>query len=85
MTQPQRQDDAQPKLMRLSQAASQAGVGTQTLEYYIMLGLVRPIRRNGSRSRQFDEALVARIRLINRMNKSGYTLAAIREVYLSNR
>ncbi|HOF17716.1 MAG TPA: MerR family transcriptional regulator [Phycisphaerae bacterium] len=71
-------------LMRISAAAAAAGVSKQTVEYYILIGLVRPIRR-GDRGRFFDNALVARIRLIRRLNESGYTLRAIRETYLRDR
>jgi len=72
-------------LMRISQAAAAAGVSTQTLEYYIMLGLVEPIRRPGRRGRHFDPAMVRRIRLIRQLNESGYTLQAIRQTYLHSR
>ena len=69
-------------LMRISQVAQAAGVSKQTVEYYVMLGLVRPIRRPGRRGWYFDMELVRRIRLIRRLNESGYTLRAIRETYL---
>ncbi len=68
-------------LMRISRAAETAGVSRQTVEYYIMLGLILPIRPAGRRQRFFDDALVRRIRLIRRLNESGYTLRSIRETY----
>ena len=68
-----------------SAAAKAAGVSKQTVEYYIMLGLVSPIRRPPQRGRFFDASLVKRIRLIRRLNESGYTLRAIRETYLRRR
>ncbi|MCK4601640.1 MAG: MerR family transcriptional regulator [Phycisphaerae bacterium] len=74
-----------PKLMRISAAAKAAGVSKQTVEYYIMLGLVSPLRRQGGGGRFFDAELVKRIRLIRRLNESGYTLRAIRETYLHGR
>lgn len=70
---------------KLSQAAKAAGVSTQTLEYYIMLGLIEPITAPGSRRRSFDESLVKRIRLIRELNDSGYTLRDIRLTYLRNK
>ncbi len=70
------------RLLRISAAASAAGVSRQTVEYYIMLGLLKPVRRAGKRARYFDDALVRRIRLIRQMNQSGYTLRDIRETYL---
>jgi len=72
-------------LMRISQAAKAAEVPKQTVEYYIMLGLISPIRLPGKRGRYFDRELVRRIRLIRRLNESGYTLRSIRETYLRKR
>ena len=72
-------------LMRISQAAAAAGVKRQTVEYYCLLGLVRPIRLPRRRGRYFDAALVKRIALIRNLNASGYTLGAIRETYLRKR
>jgi len=71
--------------MRISQAARAAGVSTQTVEYYIMLGLISPITQADRPGRYFDAALVRRIRLIRELNRSGYTLRAIREIYLKDR
>lgn len=73
-----------PSLMRISEAAQAAGVSRQSLEYYIMLGLVVPIRTETGR-RMFDAEHVRRIRLIRRLNRTGYTLSAIRETYLRPR
>jgi DNA-binding transcriptional MerR regulator len=71
--------------LRISEAAKAAGVSRQTIEYYIMLGLVNPIRvEEGDRDRRFfDDLTVRRIRLIRRLNESGYTLRDIKEIYLS--
>ena len=71
--------------MRISQAAKAARVPVQTVEYYIMLGLIEPITQPGSRRRSFDETLVKRIRLIHELNDSGYTLREIRATWLKNR
>ena len=73
-------------LLKLGQAARAAGVSTQTLEYYIMLGLVTPINDPpGSRRRFFDADLVKRIRLIHELNDTGYTLREIRTTWLRTR
>jgi DNA-binding transcriptional MerR regulator len=71
--------------MRISAAAEASGVSKQTVEYYIMIGLIEPIRRGRSRSRYFDEGLVRRIRLIRRLNRSGYTLRDIKDTWLKDR
>ena len=71
--------------MRISPAARAAGVSNQTIEYYIMIGLITPLRRSGERGRFFDDSIVKRIKLIRKLNDSGYTLRDIREIYLKGR
>ncbi len=71
-------------LMKISQAAKAAGVSTQSIEYYILVRLIKPIR-TAKGARRFDRKLVRRIRLIRQMNQLGYTLRSIRETYLSRR
>ena len=73
------------KLMRIGQAAKVASVSTQTIEYYILLGLIDPITPPGKRSRFFDDDLVKRIRLIRELNDTGYTLREIRTTWLRKR
>ena len=74
------------KLLKLSAAAKAAGVSAQTLEYYVMLGLVTPINDPpGSRRRFFDTDLVKRIRLIHELNATGSTLREIRTTWLRSR
>ena len=86
---------AKDALMRISQAAEASGTSKQTIEYYIMLGLIDPIRppgragvprrQPGKPGRFFDAGLIRRIRLIRQLNRSGYTLRAIRETYFKGR
>ena len=68
--------------MKISQAAKAAGVSKQTIEYYIMLGLIEPITTKGSRRRFFDDKLIKRIKLIHELNASGYTLREIRTTWM---
>lgn len=71
--------------LRISKAAKQAGVSTQTIEYYILVGLIRPIRGKDGRSRFFDDKLIRRIKLIKELNSTGYTLLDIKELYLKGK
>ena len=73
------------KKMKIGEVAKAANVSAQTIEYYIMLGLVTPITTTGSRRRFFDEKAVKRIRLIHELNDSGYTLREIRTTWLRKR
>ncbi len=70
-------------LMRLSAAAAAANVSRATLEYYILLGLVQPLRQ-GPR-RLFDQKMIRRVKLIRRLNRTGYTLRDIAQTYLARR
>lgn len=72
-------------MMRISAAAKAAGVNRQTVEYYILIGLIKPLRRAGKPGRYFSPPIVRRIRLIHDLNQTGYTLRAIREIYLARR
>ena len=68
--------------MKISAVARLAGVSKQTVEYYVMLGLIHPYRDDQTRRRTFDDSHVRRIRLIRQLNASGYTLREIREIWL---
>ena len=70
------------ELLRISAAAQAAGVSRQTVEYYIMIGLIEPLRPPDRHGRFFDKALVRRVRVIRRLNRSGYSLREIRRTYL---
>lgn len=80
-----KKQNAADSLMRISAAARAAGVTRQTIEYYIMVGLIRPVRQPDRYGRFFDAKLVKRIRLIRKLNNTGYTLRDIREVYLKGK
>ncbi|MEN8126433.1 MAG: MerR family transcriptional regulator [Planctomycetota bacterium] len=75
-------DNQKKTLMQIGQAAQQAGVSKQSLQYYLMVGLLEPTCVTPSGRRMFDGAAIERIRLIQGLNKSGYTLRAIRELFM---
>jgi DNA-binding transcriptional MerR regulator len=50
-----------------------------------MVGLVRPTRVTPTGRRLFDDKSVELIRLIKRLNESGYPLREIRELFLRGR
>ncbi len=73
------------KLMSIGKAAKLAGISTQSLQYYIMVGLVKPTSTSKTNRRLFDDKIIERIKLIKKLNKSGYPLRAIRELFLEGR
>ncbi|RPJ31784.1 MAG: MerR family transcriptional regulator [Planctomycetaceae bacterium] len=72
-------------LIPIGQAAKKAGVSTQSLQYYLMVGLLEPTQVTSSGRRVFDAKAIERIRLIKRLNESGYPLRAIRELFMEGR
>ncbi len=69
-------------LLSIGTAAKQAGVSKQSLQYYLMVGLLKPTRVMPSGRRMFDASAVERIQLIRKLNQSGYPLRAIRELFM---
>jgi len=73
------------KLSPIGTAAKKAGISRQSLQYYLMVGLLEPAEVTPTGRRMFDENSIERIKLIKKLNDSGYPLRAIRELFLENR
>jgi DNA-binding transcriptional MerR regulator len=73
------------KLMSIGKAAKKAGISRQSLQYYLMVGLLEPTEVTPTGRRLFDEKSIGRIKLIKKLNESGYPLRAIRELFLEGR
>ncbi|MBN2511531.1 MAG: MerR family transcriptional regulator [Sedimentisphaerales bacterium] len=69
------------KLFAIGPAASQAGVSRQTVQYYLMIGLIKPTQTTSTGRRLFDDDAVKKIRMIKKLNQSGYPLRAIRDLF----
>ena len=72
-------------LLSIGTAAKKAGISRQSLQYYLMVGLLEPTEVTPSGRRMFDEKGIERIKLIKRLNDSGYPLRAIRELFMEGR
>lgn len=72
-------------LFAVGVAAKMAGVSRQSLQYYLMVGLLKPAVVTPTGRRLFDIACVERIKLIKKLNLSGYPLREIRELFLEGR
>jgi len=73
------------KLLSIGAAAKKAGISRQSLQYYLMVGLLEPTVVTPTGRRLFDEKGIGRIKLIKKLNDSGYPLRAIRELFLEGR
>ena len=73
------------KLTSVGAAAKKAGISRQSLQYYLMVGLLEPTEITPTGRRLFDKKTIERIKLIKKLNNSGYPLRAIRELFLEGR
>jgi DNA-binding transcriptional MerR regulator len=73
------------KLLSIGIAAKKAGISRQSLQYYLMVGLLEPTETTPTGRRMFDEKGIERIKLIKKLNDSGYPLRAIRELFMEGR
>jgi MerR family mercuric resistance operon transcriptional regulator len=73
------------KLTSVGVAAKKAGISRQSLQYYLMVALLEPTKITPTGRRLFDEKAIERIKLIKKLNDSGYPLRAIRELFLEGR
>ncbi len=73
------------KLKPIGAAAKKAGISRQSLQYYLMVGLLEATEITPTSRRMFDEKAIKRIKLIKKLNDSGYPLRAIRELFLEGR
>jgi len=71
-------------LFSIGAAARQAGISRQSLHHYVTLKLVEPTGLSATGGRLFDEMAVERVRLIKKLNESGYPLRAIQELLFEN-
>jgi len=75
---------AKTNLMAIGAAAEKAGLSRQSVQYYLMIGLLEPTETTPTGRRLFGEKAIEQLRLIKRLNESGYPLRAIRELFLQH-
>ncbi|MHC4155311.1 MAG: helix-turn-helix domain-containing protein [Planctomycetota bacterium] len=73
------------ELVSIGPAAKKAGISRQSLQYYLMLGLLEPTEVTATGRRLFDRKAIERIKLIKKLSDTGYPLRAIRELFLEGR
>ncbi|UCG48886.1 MAG: MerR family transcriptional regulator [Phycisphaerales bacterium] len=77
--------DKKSELVPIGAAAKKAGVSRQSLQYYLMIGLLEPTEITPTGRRLFDRKGIDRAKLIKKLNESGYPLRAIRELFMEGR
>ncbi len=79
------QTNQNSELIKLSALAKQTGLSRQTIQYYLMLGLMKESSRTPGGHRLFDKSAIERAKLIHKLNKTGYSLRDIRELFLKDK
>jgi DNA-binding transcriptional MerR regulator len=77
--------DKKEDLVSIGEAAKKAGISRQSVQYYLMVGLLEPTQTTPTGRRMFSIKAIDRIKLIKRLNQSGYPLRAIRELFMEGR
>ncbi len=82
-----RQAPARPRtgMVRTGEAARLAGISAQQLHYYLLIGIVQPADHTDAGQRLFDHDAIRRIRMIRALNRSGYPLREIRDIFINGR
>lgn len=65
----------------IREASEEFGVTTRTIRYYEELGMLKP-ERTSANQRMFSNAEIAKLKLIDRGKKYGFTLDEIKEMVL---
>ena len=66
--------------LSIGQLAQRAGVGVETVRFYEREGLLEEPSRKPSGYRQYDEAVIDRLRFIRHAKELGFTLNEIKEL-----
>ena len=77
--------DQKAELVSIGAAAKKAGISRQSLQYYLMVGLLEATEVTPTGRRLFGKKSIERVKLIKKLNGSGYPLRAIRELFLEGR
>jgi len=74
--------DKSLKLVTTGVAAKKAGISGQSLQYYLMVGVLKPSLVTDTGRRMFSDSDITKIKLVKKLNESGYPLRAIRELFM---
>jgi DNA-binding transcriptional MerR regulator len=72
---------ADPRLLRINEAAAEAGLTTRAIRYYEEMGLLEPAARSGGDYRLYDQSDLERLLFIRSLrDDAGFSLAQIRQL-----
>ncbi len=80
-----RRKDVKDGLHTAGELARRAGLTRQTVHHYTVLGLIAPVERTGGGFRLYDESALRRIRIVQGLLSTGYTLRDLSETYFKEK
>jgi DNA-binding transcriptional MerR regulator len=78
-------DEPEKKLLKTADLIEKSGLTRQMIYEYIGFGLLKETERTEAGHRLFDEHAVTEAKLIHELSESGYTLRAIREIFVEGK
>lgn len=78
-------DSEEHKYLKTAELIERSGLTRQMIYEYMNLGLLEEVKRTPAGHRLFDEQAVAQAKLIRELSLSGYTLRAIREIFVEGK
>ncbi len=68
-------------LLKTGEFLKLSGISRQTLYTYLTMGLIEEANRTKTGRHLFDDRALRRVRIIRRLNSSGYPLREIKDIY----
>jgi len=65
--------------MKIAEVSERYGITSDTLRYYERIGLIRPVNRNGSGIRDYNEIDLRRVEFIKCMRSAGLSIEVLIE------
>jgi DNA-binding transcriptional MerR regulator len=69
------------RLYNTSEVAKRSGLSQQVIYNYLNMDLIKEKKKTPSGRFLFDAKVFKRLELIKKLNRSGYTLRAIRDIF----
>jgi DNA-binding transcriptional MerR regulator len=73
------------ELLKAGDVARATGLTRQALHQYVGMGLLEPADVTKGGQRLYDASVVERVNLIRKLCAVGYTLQAVRDIYIKQR
>ena len=71
--------------LKMSELVEKSGLTRQIIYEYINNGLIREAMRTEAGHRLFGEQAITEAKLVHKLSESGYTLRAIREIFIEGK